>query len=81
MKASQAEAYVVVTEAAEGRAFLCEGYRGEPAVTPSLRIADKFPARQAAEASRARYVARHRNAAFALHGWRVVKAAAVAAAE
>lgn len=79
MKSSPVEAYVVVTEVGEGRSFLCEGYRGEPAVTASFRIADKFASRRAAEASRARYEARHRGASFALDGWRVTKATAMAA--
>lgn len=71
-------AYVVVTDAADRRSFLCKGYRGEPAVTLSFGIADKFRSRQAAEAWRALYVARHSRAAYALNGWRVEPAAAAA---
>jgi hypothetical protein len=76
MKTSGAEAYVVVTEVGERRTFLCEGYRGEPAVTPSFGIADKFGSRRDAEALKALYVERHRNVSYALAGWRVAKAAA-----
>ena len=68
------ERWVVVTGTGGRAAFMCNGYRDDPAVTTDVATAQLFASREAAETAMSRYVEQHRAAAHALSGWRVLRA-------